>query len=140
MLDLSPLLVLSSAATFLVVLLILNSILYRPLVSFMDKRSADIKRDLDNAQSNDDEVKALLAEADSIIAEAKSESYGIKERAIQEFKDMAEATKADKVSSIEEKFAEFEKSFANDCDTLKNELLAQTPSFKSSVQTRLSQL
>ena len=72
MLDISPMLLGSTLIVFLVLIAVLNSLLYKPLFSYMEKRDADIKRDLDLVGNNDAQISALNAEAEKILAIGKS--------------------------------------------------------------------
>lgn len=71
MLDISPVLLLSSGIIFLLVVARLNSCLFKPLLKHMDDRAESIKRDLENAKSNSANVDGMLAEANDVIAAAK---------------------------------------------------------------------
>ena len=74
MLDISPVLLLSSGFIFLLVVARLNSCLFKPLIKHMDDRAASIKKDLEDAKSNGADVDGLLAEANDIISKAKRSS------------------------------------------------------------------
>ena len=56
MLDISPILMLSSGLVFLLILAGLNSCLFKPLLKHMDERAESIKQDLINAKSNSADV------------------------------------------------------------------------------------
>ena len=78
MLDISPILLISSAIIFLIVLKMLNSTLYQPLFKHMEDRTESIKKDLDLAKNNVADVESMYAEANSIIAKAKQEASSIR--------------------------------------------------------------
>ena len=140
MLDISPVLLLVVAGIFLVLLVLLNKILYRPLLDFMHSRDESIKKDLQSLDKNSDEVKSLHEEAQSIISKAKAEAAKIRQEAYEGAKEMAE-------KKLELKKSELEKSYAAFCEELKaqkvelkNGLLAQMPLFKEGVKVKLSQI
>ena len=81
MLDISPILLLSSGIVFLLVLARLNSCLYKPLFKHMDDRDNQIKSDIENAKNNGADVDGMLEEANNIIAQAKKEALSIREKA-----------------------------------------------------------
>lgn len=56
MLDISPVLLLSSGIIFLLVVARLNSCLFKPILQHMDERSAQIKKDLEDSKSNSADV------------------------------------------------------------------------------------
>ena len=91
MLDISPVLLLSSGIIFLLVVARLNSCLFKPILKHMDDRTASIKKDLEDAKSNAADVDGLLAEANDIISKAKKEATAIREQAYKEAKDSADA-------------------------------------------------
>jgi F-type H+-transporting ATPase subunit b len=68
MLDISPILLLTSGIIFLLVLARLNSCLYKPLFKHMDDRSASIAKDLEDAKNNGSDIDGMLVEAKEIIA------------------------------------------------------------------------
>ena len=79
MLDINPILLLVTFVVFVSLIAVLNSWLYNPLFSFMDRRDADLKRDLDLLGSNDDEINALHEKASSIMTTAKLEAAALRE-------------------------------------------------------------
>jgi len=89
MLDVIPALLLVTGVIFLVLLILLNKTLYKPLLGFMDNREKSIKRDLDNAGKNSDEVVAFKKEAEKIILEAKTEANRVKDSVLMAVKDEA---------------------------------------------------
>ena len=90
MLDISPILLLSSGLVFLLVLARLNSCLYKPLFKHIDDRENQIKSDLENAKANGADVDGMLDEAKEIIAQAKKEAFSIREKARLEASEVAE--------------------------------------------------
>lgn len=140
MLDIIPALLLVTGTVFLVLLIILNKALYQPLIAFIDNRNNAINRDLENAGKNASDVAAFYKEIEAIIAEGKLESSRIKEAAVIEAKEKA-------LQKIEQKRAELEsqsellmKKLESDRVDFKNYLLAQMPSFKDGVATKLSHI
>ena len=101
MLDISPVLLLSSGIIFLLVVARLNSCLFKPILKHMDERSASIKKDMEDAKSNSSDVDGLLAEANDIIAKAKKEAAVIREQAYKEAKDSADVKLASAKLNLE---------------------------------------
>src|SRR6056300_1652881 len=110
MLDISPVLLLSVAIIFLLALARLNSCLFRPLLKHMEDRDASLKKDLEDAKSNGANVDGMIAEANSIIADAKKEAASIREVAYNEAKESADAKLVKAKSALEAKSNEFAKS------------------------------
>jgi F-type H+-transporting ATPase subunit b len=140
MLDINPILLGSTLIVFLILIAVLNSWLYNPLFAFMNKRDADIKRDLDEVGSNDDEIAALSAEAEKIIAEAKLEAAALREKVIADAKELAESKLEAKRTELAGEYAAFETSLAENREQLKNELRSQVPLFKEAVKAKFSQI
>ncbi len=140
MLDISPGLLVLTAVVFLTLIVLLNNILYKPLVRYMDEREASIKRDLENAVSNEDESQKLLAEAQDIITQAKSEAARMKQEALEAVKaEVAEKIEAKK-SELEAKEAEFMQSLAKEEEQVKAALISQLPLFKEALKAKFNQL
>lgn len=140
MLDIVPELVLVTGFLFLVLLVVLNKTLYKPLLAFIDNRHNAINRDLENAGKNASDVAAYFKEAETIIAEGRLEANRIKELAINEAKEKA-------IQKIERKKVELEaqnelsfKKLEADKVEFKNHLLASMPLFREGVAAKLSHI
>ena len=140
MLDISLGLLVLTAAIFFVLLFLLNGWLYQPLLRFMQERDESIARDLENADTNEDETKKLLQEAQDEVARAKSEASRMKSEAI-------EVVKAEVAVEIEKKKAELEKRYEAFLEELKKEeeavrstLISQMPLFKEALKAKFNTL
>ena len=140
MLDISPILMLSSAIIFLIVLVILNSRLFKPLLNHMDMRSSQIKDDLEEAKSNSSDVDELLVEANEIISKAKREAAAIREQAYKEAKDSADVKLASEKLNLDTKVAEFKNSLQSEAENLKASLLSSMPQFNNSLKNKLNSI
>ena len=140
MLDISPILLASTLIVFLILIAVLNSWLYNPLFAFMNKRDADIKKDLDEVGSNDDEISALTAEAEKIATDAKLEAAALREKVIADAKEIADSKIEAKRAELANEYLEFEKNLAQEREQLKNALLSQVPLFKEAVKAKFSQI
>ena len=140
MLDISPVLLLSVAIIFLLALARLNSCLFRPLLKHMEDREASIQKDLEDAKSNGADVDGMIAEANSIIADAKKEAATIREKAYNEAKESADAKLVKAKSDLEAKSNEFAKSLDAETKALKETLVASMPQFNESLKAKLSSI
>lgn len=140
MLDISPVLLLSSGIIFLLVVARLNSCLFKPLLKHMDDRAAKIKKDLEDAKSNSADVDGLLVEANDIIAKAKREATSIREQAYKEAKDSADVKLASAKLNLEAKSAEFAKNLQEETSILKTSLLSSIPQFNESLKAKLNSI
>ena len=140
MLDISPILLLSSGLVFLLVLARLNSCLYKPLFKHMDERDNQIKTDMENAKNNAADVNGMLEEANSIIAQAKKEAFSIREKAKVDATSMAEAKLTEYKKVIEEKYNSFTIALSEEKVALENNLVSQMPLFKEGLKAKLSSI
>lgn len=140
MLDISPVLFLSIGIVFLIVLSLLNSSLFKPLLKHMDDRAAQIKKDLENAKSNGANVDGMLAEANDVLAIAKKEAVAIREKAYNEAKEVADAKLETAKSGMDVKYDDFVQSLAEDTKVLKESLTSQMPLFKESLKAKISSI
>lgn len=140
MLDISLVLLFSTLVVFLILIAVLNSWLYRPLLNFMRKRDEDIQNDLSKAGSNDNEIKELLAKAQSIVDNAKLEAAALREKVIADAKELAESRIEAKKATLAKEYEEFESSLEQSRMELKNELLAQVPAFKEALKLKFNQI
>ena len=140
MLDISPVLLLSSGVLFLLVLVALNSILFKPLLKHMDERSESIKSDLENAKSNTADVDGMLADANDVIAAAKKDAAAIREIAFNEAKEAADAKLETAKLDVDKKYIDFTKELQEEATALKNTLVATMPQFNESLKAKLSSI
>ena len=140
MLDISPILLLSSGIVFLLVLARLNSCLYKPLFKHMDDRDNQIKSDIENAKNNGADVDGMLNEANNIIAQAKKEAISIREKAKLDASDVANVKLTDHKSKIEENYISFVAALREEKITLENSLVSQMPQFKQGLKAKLSSI
>ena len=140
MLDISPVLLLSSGIIFLLVVARLNSCLFKPIIKHMDERSASIKQNMEDAKYNSSDVDGLLVEANDIIVKAKKEAAIIREQAYKEAKDSADVKLASAKLNLEAKSADFAKNLQEETRALKDSLLSSMPQFNESLKTKLSSI
>ena len=79
--------IVAQMASFLILLWLLNRLLYRPLLKFLDKRSADIKRSIDEAKAAEDEAQEVLDQRRQELEHGRKEAFAIKAQA----KEIAES-------------------------------------------------
>ena len=140
MLDINPILLIATLIVFLTLIAVLNSWLYNPLFSFMNKRSEDIKKDLDKVGSNDDEINELNAKAESIIMNAKLEATALRDKVIADAKELAESKLEAKRAELASEYLEFEQSLARSKEQLTSDLMKEVPLFKEAVKAKFSQI
>ena len=140
MLDINPLLLSTTIVVFLILIAVLNSLLFKPLFTYMEERDASIKADQDKVGNNDAEIAELTAQAASIVNEAKLEAAAIREKVVAEAKELAESKIEAKRAELAKDKLEFEKSLAETREELKTTLLSQVPLYKEAVKAKFSQI
>jgi len=140
MLDINVYQLVGTIIVFLALIAILNSMLFNPLFSYMQKRDDDIKRDMSEVGSNDNEITALHEEADKIAMDAKLEASALREKVIADAKELAESKIEAKRAENASEFDKFKESLLTEREALKNSLLSQMPLFKEAVKAKISQI
>ncbi len=140
MLDISPLLLISTAVVFLILIAVLNGMLYKPLFDFMEKRDRDIQNDLAAVGDNDAEVATLNATAQSIVNEARLAAAAEREKVIAEAKKAAEAELEAKRAELAKAYEAFEAELAGEREALESSLRAQAPVFEKAVAAKINQI
>jgi F-type H+-transporting ATPase subunit b len=140
MLDISPILLLSSALIFLVVLARLNSCLYKPLTKHIDDRTESISKDLASARNNAANVNGMYEEASHIIAKAKSEASSIRESAYNEAKSLSDSKISTFKTKLENDYSTFVSNLEEETKSLKSSLVAQMPLFKEALASKISSM
>ncbi len=140
MLDINPYLLLATLAVFFLLIATLNSWLYNPLFSYMNKRDDTIKNDMQKAGSNDNEINDLKAKADKIVMDAKLDSAKLREKVIADAKELASSKLEARRAELAVEYIEFEKSLNESKEKLENDLKSQIPLFKDALNAKFSQI
>lgn len=140
MLDIHLPLMLFVLVLFLTLLLLLNNMLFQPLVKFMDDRDNSIAKDLEVAKSFSNNSDELNAKADENISNAKNKAATIRQKAIDDEKTLAASKVETKQDELNKKYESFLDKLATEKEDLKNSLLSQMPLFKESLKAKFSKL
>ncbi|MBN2017539.1 MAG: F0F1 ATP synthase subunit B [Candidatus Cloacimonetes bacterium] len=68
---------------FIILLIILKKLLYKPLMDFIRKRESQIKEDLESAQKHKESSEKILEEQKKLLRKAKEEARDIRDEAIK---------------------------------------------------------
>lgn len=132
MLDIQPSLLAFEIITFLALVAILNQILYKPMLSFIEERNSNLKADAGLADAQESEKENMLAEANRLLADAKAEASKLRHEAISAAKIEAEA----KISAAKDLAKDEISSFSNELKSqeseLKSAILSNAESYKQS--------
>jgi F-type H+-transporting ATPase subunit b len=140
MLDISPALLLVNAVIFLIMLMVLNKIMYRPLMEFIQNRNDAIASDLESAGKNSSDISSYQEEAERVIKEAKAEAGKVRAQMLQETKDAAQKKVEQRKAELEEEYVAFLEGLDKERTELKQSLFAKMPLFKEGVQAKLNQI
>lgn len=140
MLDIHLSLMLFVLALFLFLLVVLNNMLFKPLVKFMDDRDNSIAKDLEAAKGLSGNTDELNAKADENLSNAKNEAAAIRQKAIDDEKTLAASKVETKQSELDKEYGSFVEKLTADKESLKNSLLSQMPLFKESLKAKFSKL
>ncbi len=140
MLDLSLGLFLFVVALFLVLIYLLNDMLYKPLLAFMEKREGSIRDDLASSDQNKDEIDSANALANEKISAAKSEAAKIRDEALTSAKESASAKLEDRKEAIEKQYTSFLEQLSVDKDNLKNSISANLSSYQDGISAKIKNI
>ncbi len=137
MLDIDPNLLAFEIVTFLALVAILNTVLYKPLLGFMEERNSNLKADAGLAGAQESEREALNAEATALIAEAKSEGSKIRHEAVAKAKAEAAIKINAAKESVEVEISNFSGELIAQKAELKATIIANQESYKQSLAKAL---
>ena len=114
LLDVNPGLMVWTVVTFIVLLLILRKVAWKPILSALDKRENDIKVALEQAEQAKEEAKQILEanqanlakaedESKKIIEQSRAYAENLKEQMINDSKEQAKKIVDDASSEIQRK-------------------------------------
>jgi F-type H+-transporting ATPase subunit b len=137
MLDIQPSLLAFEIVTFLLLVAILNQILYKPMLSFIEERNSNLKADAGLADAQESEREALITEANKLLADAKAEAAKIRHEAITVAKTEAET----KINAVKEsakiEVANFSSELTAQKAELKVAILSNSEGYKQSLAKAL---
>ncbi|MDR0761667.1 MAG: F0F1 ATP synthase subunit B' [Campylobacteraceae bacterium] len=140
MLDINLSLLLSTVVLFLVLLVVLNKILYKPLLGFIDNRNSLIQKDLENVAKNADDIGVYHDEANQIILDAKNKAATKRIELLASARTDANKKLEAKKSKLENEYNEFIKTLESEKVELKNALKSQMPLFREAVKAKLGKI
>ncbi len=140
MLDISFGLLIFVIILFLLLVYLLNDMLYKPLLAFMDKRDRSIRDDLASAKKSSDEIDDALSEAEKKISIAKSEAAKIKEDALAKAKELAALKLEESKKALDIEYTAFIEQLSKDRDLLKREVSANLSSYRDGVVAKIKNI
>ncbi len=137
MLDIQPSLLAFEIVTFLLLVAILNQILYKPMLSFIEERNSNLKADAGLADAQESEREALITEANKLLADAKAEAAKIRHEAITVAKAEAETKITAVKESVKTEVANFSSELTAQKAELKVAILSNSEGYKQSLAKAL---
>lgn len=140
MLDISPYLVLISGVTFLTMLFVLNTILYKPMISFMNDRDNSLNSNesaikacqeaiIANNNTHDEIIKNAGIKAEKLIHSKQQDALSKSEATIQASKD-----------DLESQYEVFLKELESAKSQLKTSISANTDKLSQAINNKLVSL
>lgn len=140
MLEIDLPLVILTAVVFLGLIFILNSVLYKPLLGFIDARNNAIKIDEDSTSRNASDLALYESEIEKILSAARSEAGKIRQDAINLAKDLASKLISEKKAILEADYNLFIQNLQSNKDELSENLYSKLPEFRSALKSKLSRI
>ncbi len=140
MLDISIGLLIFNIILFIGLIVVLNKIMYKPLMQFMQNRDERIAKDLESVNLNDSDTQKFLQEAEKNISEAKKEASDVKSSMIEKAKEEISKEFGNKKEILEKELEEFMSSLNSTKETLKKELSANLSTYKKAVEAKVKKV
>ena len=138
--DLHLSIMLATMAIFLAMIVILNSMLYKPLLKFMDERNNSIKNDENKAKENSQEILGVNEEVEAIHQSTRDEIYKVKQSAIALAKEEAGQIIKSKQEELERKMNAFFDELSLQKKELQENLNSHLPDIRQVLQNKLKQI
>lgn len=132
-----PSLMLLVFVVFLITMFLLNSWLFKPLLTFMDERENSLRKDMDTATSDNDEVQEIQAKIQALFVDAKMQASKIIEEATESAKAEYDSKMAKIVAEIQSKTDQFRADLEEQKLQARQELLADLGGFEAALKDKI---
>lgn len=140
MLEINLPLVVLTAVIFLGLIAVLNSILYKPLLKFIDARNDAIKNDEESASKNTSDLGVYEAQIEQLIATARNEAGKIKQEAINAAKDAAAKIVSEKRGVLEADYDAFIQNLNSQKSDFRADLQQKLPELQAALKAKLARI
>jgi ATP synthase subunit B len=140
MLEINLPLVVLTAVIFLGLIAVLNSILYKPLLKFIDARNDAIKNDEESASKNTSDLGVCEAQIEQLIAAARNEAGKIKQEAINAAKDAAAKIVSEKRGVLEADYDAFIQNLNSQKSDFRADLQQKLPELQAALKAKLARI
>ena len=131
---------LATLVIFLAVMIILNLMLYKPLLKFIDERSASISNDEEKVKQNFAEMSNFNEEFERIKQATRDEIAEIKQKALNEARNKAEEELKQKRLETEQKMEIFYAELSKEKEELEQELKLRLPLWQEALKNNLKNI
>lgn len=135
-----PWLMLLVFVVFIITMLLLNSWLFKPLIGFMDERENSLRKDMESAMSDDNEVQEIQEKIRAIFADAKAQASSIIESATIEAKAEYDEKMEKQANEVQGRIDSFRVDLENQKNQAKQELLADLGVFEMALKSKVQQI
>ncbi|MCI7362205.1 MAG: F0F1 ATP synthase subunit B' [Campylobacter sp.] len=140
MLEIDPKLLGITVVVFLVMIYLLNVILYKPILSFVDSRNESIANEEKELSKYGKDTKKYEEECAAILASARDEVSKLKAAAIQSANELSKSKIDAERARLEADYKEFEAGLKTEQEALKVALSDNLPIIKTEIKSVLSKL
>ena len=140
MLEIDPKLLGITVVVFLVMIYLLNVILYKPILSFVDSRNESIANEEKELSKYGNDTKKYEEESAAILASARDEVSKLKAAAIQSANELSKSKIDAERARLEADYKEFEAGLKTEQEALKVALSDNLPIIKTEIKSVLSKL
>lgn len=131
---------LATAVIFLAVIFILNVLLYKPLLKFMDERAVSIDNDEKKVKENFEEMTNFGEELAKIKQDTRDEINTIKQKATAQARSLADEEIQKKKDELEQKMQAFTTQLLQEKNELEHELKLRLPLWQESLRKKIKEL
>lgn len=131
---------LATAVIFLAVIFILNVLLYKPLLKFMDERAVSIDNDEKKVKDNFEEMTNFGEELTKIKQDTRDEINAIKQKAATQARSLADEEIQKKKDELEQKMQAFTTQLLQEKNELEHELKLRLPLWQESLRKKIKEL
>lgn len=122
--------------TFMLLILILNTCLYRPILELLKKREALLGEDAKDLQEQRNEIAQLKVEAEKVLAEARDQAKKIKDLATLEAQGVYEEKLNRSKAEIGNRFLNAQRELDQKREQIKEELRKNAGVFEEEVRKK----
>ncbi|WQY18515.1 FoF1 ATP synthase subunit B' [Helicobacter pylori] len=123
---------------FVLLLWAMNVWVYRPLLTFIDNRQAEIKDSLAKIKTDNTQSVEIRHQIDALLKEAAEKRREMIAEAIQKAAESYDAVIKQKENELNQEFEAFAKQLQNEKQILKEQLQVQMPVFENELNKRVA--